>query len=130
MNCPNCQNLIQEGELFCGKCGNRSAPQTSQLNTQAYQTIQSQTVDQKGKAVASMVLGCIGMIAWFLPIIGLPIQIVGIVLGVKGKKSSKSGIAVAGLVLSIIGLVLTIANASIGAYQGVLEYNATQERLN
>jgi hypothetical protein len=21
MNCPNCQNLIQEGEKFCGKCG-------------------------------------------------------------------------------------------------------------
>ncbi|HJO93968.1 MAG TPA: DUF4190 domain-containing protein [Victivallales bacterium] len=69
-----------------------------------------------GKAIASLVLGIIGIIAWLIPLFGLPITIVGLVLGCKGRKSAKKGIATSGIVLSIIGLVLTIMNASIGAY--------------
>jgi hypothetical protein len=77
-----------------------------------------QVKDQKGKATASLVLGIIGMFAWFIPIIGLPIQVIGLVLGIKGWKSSKHWLAVVGVILCIIGLVLTIINASIGAYMG------------
>ena len=74
--------------------------------------------DEKSKAKASFVLGIIGMITWFIPIIGLPIQVTGLVLGIKGWKSSKQTFAVAGVTLCIIGLVLTIINGSIGAYLG------------
>jgi hypothetical protein len=70
------------------------------------------------RATQSLVLGIIGMVAWFIPIIGLPVQIVGLVFGVKAKNSTKSGRASAGIVLCIIGLVLSVANASIGAYLG------------
>lgn len=71
-----------------------------------------------GEAIASLALGIIGMMAWFIPLFGLPITVVGLVLGIKGLKSENKGIAVAGLTLSIIGLVATIINASIGAYLG------------
>lgn len=71
-----------------------------------------------GKAIASLVLGIVGMIAWFIPLFGIPITVVGLVLGIKGLKSENKGMAVAGVTLSIIGLVFSIINMSIGAYQG------------
>ena len=71
-----------------------------------------------GKATASLVLGIVSMLAWLLPIIGLPTSIVGLVLGIKSINSPSRGLAITGLTLSIIGLVLTIINASIGAYLG------------
>jgi hypothetical protein len=71
-----------------------------------------------GKAIAALCLGLFGLIAWFLPIIGLPTTITGLVLGIKSLKGPRSGMATAGIVLCIIGLVLSIANAVFGAYLG------------
>ena len=65
-----------------------------------------------------MVLGIVGLLAWLLPIIGLPITIVGLVLGVKGRRSDLRGMATAGFVLSIIGLTFTVINATVGAVLG------------
>lgn len=76
------------------------------------------TQDSPGKATAGMILGIIGIFAWCIPCLGLPITITGLVFSVKGLKSSGHGMAVAGLVLNIIGLVLSIINAAIGAYLG------------
>jgi len=74
--------------------------------------------DQKNKAVWSLALGIFGLVAWLLPILGLPVQIVGLVFGIKSINSSKGKLAAVGIALCIIGLVLTIINASIGAYMG------------
>lgn len=71
-----------------------------------------------GIAIASLVLGIIGLLAWCVPIIGLPINVVGLVLGIKGRESVNSSMAKAGVTMCIIGLVLTIINAAIGAYLG------------
>lgn len=71
-----------------------------------------------GKAVTSLLLGVVGMLAWLLPIIGLPVAIAGLVFGVRSINTEKKGMAIAGLTLSIIGIVLSIINASIGAFMG------------
>lgn len=68
--------------------------------------------------VASLVLGIIGVIAWCLPLLGFPINIVGLILGICAKKKGMQGKATAGIILTIIGLVLTIINSAIGAYMG------------
>ncbi len=78
----------------------------------------SATESGGGKAVASLVLGILGLIAWIIPIIGLPIGITGLVLGIKDLGSFRRGMACAGITLCIISLVLTVANAAIGAYLG------------
>ncbi len=75
--------------------------------------------DHSGLAITSLVLGIIGMLAWFLPICGFPIAIVGLVLGIVGKDSSKHGLAVAGIVMTIISLILTIINGTVGVYMGL-----------
>ena len=74
--------------------------------------------EKKGLSIAALVLGLVGLLAWILPIIGLPVGVVGLVLGIVGIKKGARKRAVAGIVLSIISLLLTIANASIGAYMG------------
>jgi len=79
---------------------------------------QTQPQPKQGKPVTALVLGIVGMIAWLIPIIGLPVQITGLVFGIKALKSPKRGMAIAAIVLCIIGLVLTIINAAIGAYLG------------
>ena len=72
---------------------------------------------KKGLAIASLILGIAAcVIAWWgiaFGIIGIICAIVGLILAINAQKSykalgQKSGIATAGLILSIIGLVLSI----------------------
>jgi hypothetical protein len=71
--------------------------------------------DQSGLAIASLVLGILSLCGWFVPICGFPMTIVGGVLGFLGLKSTRRGLAIAGLVLCAIALILTIVNAVAGA---------------
>jgi len=71
-----------------------------------------------GKAIASLVLGIVGTVGWCLPIVGLPVTITGLVLGIKDLDSRNRGMAIAGVVLCSIGLLLSVINAAVGAYLG------------
>jgi peptidoglycan/LPS O-acetylase OafA/YrhL len=70
------------------------------------------------KPIWSLCLGLFGLLAWLLPIIGLPTTITGLVLGIESVNGSRKGMATAGIVLCIIGLVLSTGNAALGAYLG------------
>ena len=62
-----------------------------------------------GFAIASLVLGIVAIVFSFIGLsipFGLIIGVVGIILGVVAKKKNPTGMATAGLVLSIIGTVL------------------------
>lgn len=64
---------------------------------------------QKGMAIASMVLGIVGIVlcAWFY--IGIPCAIVGLVLGcIYRSKGGRNGMATAGIICSSIGLGLAV----------------------
>ncbi len=67
-----------------------------------------------GKSIASLVLGLVGLIAWLLPLFGYPVTIVGLILGCISRKTEKNGINLAGIILSIITLVLTLINSALG----------------
>ena len=66
----------------------------------------------KNKSIAALVLGIASVVLAFIPIVtwfSLPAGIVGVVLAamaMKGAAGMSSGMAIAGLVLSIIGLVI------------------------
>ena len=68
------------------------------------------------KAIASLTLGILsmvfGLIGWYpIPIgtvIGIVMSIVGLVMGISANKKAKSGMGIAGIVLSAIGLGLCI----------------------
>jgi hypothetical protein len=71
-----------------------------------------------GMAVASLVLGILSIVtfwAWFLVV---PLSVVGIIMGALGRRSiSRRGLAIAGLICSIIGLaVFLIVYIAIGVW--------------
>jgi len=70
--------------------------------------------DHSGLAIAALVLGIVGVTSWLLPICGLPINILALIFGAIGIKSSKQGMAITGLVLGSIGVLLAILNAVLG----------------
>ena len=69
-----------------------------------------------GLAIASFVIGVIGLVAWCIPCVGGPLTIVGLVLGIVGLNSPSRSMAIAGIVMNSISLLLTIVNAALGAY--------------
>ena len=70
----------------------------------------------KGKAVASMVLGIISIVTSFVPVIGLGLGVLAITFYKKANKLINEnpkqygghGMAIAGLVTGIIGIVLGV----------------------
>lgn len=66
--------------------------------------------------ITALILGCVNILSWCLPPCGCLLGIAGIVFGAIGLKSNKRGMAMAGLIMSIISILLTIANAIAGIY--------------
>lgn len=61
-------------------------------------------------AWTSFILGIMSSLGWVIPIIGLPVTIVGTVLGAVGMKNKRNrGIAIAGFVINLVFLLCTIA---------------------
>jgi len=63
-------------------------------------------------AIAGLILGILGAIGGWIPglnYIAWLLAIIGIVLSAMAMKREKSGVAIAGLVLSIVGLVIALA---------------------
>lgn len=75
--------------------------------------------EQKGMSIASLVLGCCGIIAWCIPLLGYPVTIVGIILGCLGMKKGGKKLAIAGIILSAIFLVATLINSILGAMNAI-----------
>jgi hypothetical protein len=67
------------------------------------------------RANVGFILGLVSIIAWFIPLFGYPVTIIGIVFSAMGMDSKNKGKAIAGLVLSIIFLVITLINSIAGA---------------
>lgn len=79
---------------------------------------ENQLQEKKGMSIASMILGLVGLVAWCLPIVGFPVTIAGLVLGILGIKKGGKGMAIAGIVLCSITLIITLVNSVLGAYLG------------
>lgn len=61
-------------------------------------------------AWVSFILGIIASLGWIIPIIGLPITVVGTALGAVGIGHSRDrGISIAGMVINIVFLLAAIA---------------------
>jgi len=62
-----------------------------------------------GKAIASLVLGIISLVLIFTgygTLVGIISGVVGLIIGIGARKENPSGMATAGIVLSIIGLAM------------------------
>src|SRR5438034_6283729 len=66
--------------------------------------------------IASLILGVVGLVAWLLPIVGFPVALIGLVLGLVGRQQLRGTWATAALGICAIGLALTAVNSGLGAY--------------
>ena len=105
-------NRLWDGTAWTQQTAPSGTP--SGMPVQGIPTLPQQ--DLSGKAKASMILGLVGILAWILPIVGLPVTITGLVFGIRARNSSESGKATAGMVLCSIFLFVSLVNAALGAY--------------
>ena len=69
-----------------------------------------------GASTAALIFGVLSIVAWILPLVGYPITIGGLVLGIVGYNSDHSSRAMIGIVLSVVFLIATIASSIYGIY--------------
>lgn len=104
--CTNCGNELDANADVCVKCGALVKKKNNNNNA-------VESVDKSANTGLGFGLGSI--LAWIIPLIGYPITICGIVYSSKGLKSETSkGKAIAGLILSIIFLIVTVINSILG----------------
>ena len=61
------------------------------------------------KAIASLVLGIVSVVCVFFgygALLGIALGVVGLILGINAKKEAPSGMATAGIILSIIAIAI------------------------
>lgn len=78
---------------------------------QQYQAAPTTVVEKQptdAKAVVSLVMGILSIVACCCYGIGIVPAIVGLILAIISKKKNPSGVATAGLICSIIGLVFSV----------------------
>ena len=64
--------------------------------------------------IVSLAFGVISLFVWPIAYIGFPLNIIGLVTGILSIRRRKNGMAMVGIILSVIGLVLTAINMKIG----------------
>lgn len=67
-----------------------------------------QSAPGNGFAVASLILGIVALITSCSLVLSIPCGIIGLILGIVGKAKGAGGMAVAGIVLSVLALLFTI----------------------
>lgn len=123
--CPNCGAKPLAGNSFCQNCGAAITPLTeicvkcgARVAIAKVPEVPMAEVKPKSErtAVAALVLGIVSLFAWFIPLIGFPVSVSGIIVSILAirRKQNKSMYLV-GIIGSSIGLVLTIINAILGA---------------
>ncbi|MBQ6253012.1 DUF4190 domain-containing protein [Ruminococcus sp.] len=55
-----------------------------------------------GRGIAALVVGILSWLDWCIPVLGLCTSLIGLILGIQGRKGGKKGFAIAGIVLSSI----------------------------
>lgn len=104
--CVKCGTSNDENMNFCQKCGYTLSSTEIVVNTPEHNP-------DKGKAIASMVLGIISCVfCWFYGVIGLITGIIGLAIAMNIKKnpvsySKNTGITTAGYICSLIGVIIS-----------------------
>lgn len=126
MFCPNCGAQNADNVAFCASCGGKLGAEQPVVQQPVYQApvqpVYQQPVYQqkpasvpgKGMGITGMVLGIVALVLFCYIYVSIPCAIVGAILsGVALKKAKdagmKNGMAVAGLVCSVIALGICIA---------------------
>ncbi len=95
----------------------------NEFNTYESQTVQEPVKQTNGLAIASLIVSIISLLGCCCSgLIGIIAGIAGLILGIMANKNGKSGMATAGIVISIISIVFGVAFMIIGVvFAGAIE---------
>lgn len=128
MQCPQCQQTVEPGASFCANCGFKLASSTAvpiaaaapapvppvpgQNFQPAYAVVPDYPAlaasDHSGKAIASFVLGVLGLPACVIPILGIVFGVLAIIFGTLAVHSARKVFAIIGMSLATIVLLASI----------------------
>ena len=101
--CPNCSARIEDDLNYCIECGVKFDSNFSNNKTIENPILTSQnTLSNQGST--GFVLALISLFLP-IPIIDAIIGIIGFIFSINGLKEEKTGLAVAGLIISILAIV-------------------------
>jgi hypothetical protein len=75
-----------------------------------------------------VIMATLGLIFWLIPLIGLPISIIGLVITIKRRAAAPKKYVVS-YVLLIVALCLSVMNMGIGAYMGMIGQNKLVNKI-
>ena len=113
--CRMCGREIPNDSNLCPFCGTPTGannpvppniPPSAQVNAYAMPAPKGNAV-----AIASMVLGICAMVLFLVPILPIVLGVVGLILGivgVVGKYKKHKGMAIAGIITSVVGAVINV----------------------
>ena len=113
MRCPYCGTEVSYQEKFCPSCG-AVMPLQPPAPPQQYQYYPPQPpymrAEPSGCAIASMILGILSLLCSCFCFFSVPLAVVSLPLGLyhRSKYRGNQGMAMAGIVLSIVGLVFSL----------------------
>lgn len=133
MICPKCNQTVEEGAKFCTNCGAALEDAVKQETEQVTEPETAHAVEEnpvpdtaaqtpegtpvmtpanelyeepKKKTNGLAIAGLVCSIVTPFNILALVLSIVGLVLGIKKWNSSGKGLAIAGIIVSVISLIL------------------------
>ncbi|MBN2216582.1 MAG: DUF4190 domain-containing protein [Pirellulales bacterium] len=136
--CTHCQTLLRTPDdaagrrSVCPKCGwQMDVPYTSSVTApnpyaapEDYEPAPAPVGSSvEHMAIASLILGIVSLCFSCCCFVGLPSAVVGLGLGIKGLESRHRGIAIAGIVLSVLGL---LANAGLAVINMLIKGGVIQ----
>lgn len=71
----------------------------------------------RGGTVVSLIFGIASLVAWYVPLFGFPVSLIGFFVGQNARQSKFRRLALAGATLSLAGLLATTANSYAGALE-------------
>lgn len=111
--CPYCNTVLQNGQFQTIQSGQQPVYQTIHMALPASQSNSSGT--------AGLVLAILGLLLGWIPFLGWPIWLLGLLFSIIGLYKRPKGCAVAGLIISCIDLlIILIVISVVGAGVGVL----------
>lgn len=64
---------------------------------------------QDKSARSAVIMGIVSLVAWLIPLVGLPLSLASLILGLNSLNSKRKDLARASISLGVIGLFLTIS---------------------
>lgn len=70
---------------------------------------------RKFEGYLSIFIGAIGLVLWLIPIVGICTSLIGLFIGMKAYDSASKHLGIAGIIINILVIILTILRSGLMA---------------